>query len=164
MKNLISFSNFANVCLRFLMWRHRAVQNRNFLFLLLLSLFGVLKASRVPWPKLRTKILYRLLLLLRIRPGLPGLPLGLPGWPAVKYEKSGSQKATQQQSKRLLLLRNQKARQSCGISTKTSSRRGLKADVACGMIDFNHRGRHYLLKCFLLSLCLHHFGLVPIGL
>ena len=37
MKNLTSFSNFANVCLRFLMWRHRAVQNRNFLFLLLLN-------------------------------------------------------------------------------------------------------------------------------
>ena len=36
MKNLTSFSNFANVCLRFLKWRHRAVQNRNFIFLLLL--------------------------------------------------------------------------------------------------------------------------------
>ena len=39
MKNLTSFRNFANVCLRFLMWRHRAVQNRNFLFLLLLQIF-----------------------------------------------------------------------------------------------------------------------------
>ena len=38
MKNLTSFSNFANVCLRFLMWCHRAVQNRNFLFLLLLDI------------------------------------------------------------------------------------------------------------------------------
>ena len=37
MKNLSSFSHFANVCLRFLMWHHRAVQNRNFLFLLLFT-------------------------------------------------------------------------------------------------------------------------------
>ena len=36
MKNLTFFSNFANVCLRFLRF-HRAVQNRNFLFLLLLK-------------------------------------------------------------------------------------------------------------------------------
>ena len=39
MKNLTSFSNFANICLRFLMWRIRAVQNRNFIFLLLFNTF-----------------------------------------------------------------------------------------------------------------------------
>ena len=38
-KNLTSFSNFGNVCLRFLKWRHREVQNRNFLFLLLVKTF-----------------------------------------------------------------------------------------------------------------------------
>ena len=41
MKNLTSFGNFANVCLRFLMWRHRAVQNRNILFHLLLSAWAL---------------------------------------------------------------------------------------------------------------------------
>ena len=52
MKNLTSFSNFANVCLSFLMWRHRAVQNCNFLFLLLLK-------SNLTYPKTKCKSCFK---------------------------------------------------------------------------------------------------------